>query len=181
MTRQRASSSDDRPERQKSLYYISPPPKAVLKPLVLRKLNSVYSVDSLLKQAHAGHELGKATAYLFDKFDVNKDGQVDVEELTLLVRKMLETTLKTLVDANEQAMSADLLQRPQDEITIRQEARAELDMMVTYGQMQIARADEIAVSMKAALDENGDGVINKKEFMHEITECLRCYADFHIV
>jgi Ca2+-binding EF-hand superfamily protein len=53
-------------------------------------------------------------------------------------------------------------------------------MIEPYALAQISRAKEIAVEMRKEMDDNGDGTINKEEFIHEVTNCLKAYADFNV-
>jgi len=173
---------------------ISPPPdyKAPFKPalgaapvgapVALKQVkgSGAFSVESLLKQAHEGIDLGKRASLLFDSFDADKNGIIDNEELSNLITAMLKTTLNTIREANREAVRKAVKQRPQDEDSIKAEADGELAMIEPYAEAQIKRAGDIALEMRKEMDDNGDGAINKEEFIHEVTNCLKAYADFNV-
>lgn len=174
----------------KAMYKISAPPNfqpAAPKPLAPGKPvlgdvrgKNAYSVEQLLKMAHDGHDLGNKANILFDKFDADKNGIIDNDEMANLIKAMLETTMQTLIEASKGHVELSIKQRPKDEETIRQEAQDELDMLVPYAKAQIARAKDIAVEMRAAMDDDNSGTINKEEFIGQVTNCLKSYADFNV-
>lgn len=154
-----------------------PQPKA---PARLVSPKAAYTVDSLFQAAHDGHDLGRKGALLFDKFDTDHNGVMDDQELANLTKAMLEHTLQTLIDVNNDMVEKAVKERPQDEETIRSEAKNELDMIVPYAQSQVARSKEIALEMRAAMDSDGNGSIDKEEFISKVTDCLKTYADFNV-
>lgn len=174
----------------------SPPKKAAFDPKALRLTlangaapvarptlaspKAAYTVESLFKAAHDGHDMGRKAALLFEKFDTDHNGILDLQELTALTKAMLENTLKTLIEANNEMVSKAIKERPEDEQTIRSEAKIELDMIVPYAQSQIARAGTIAKEISDHMDADGNGQIDKEEFINQVTDCLKTYADFNV-
>jgi hypothetical protein len=68
------------------------------------KGSGAFSVESLLKQAHEGIDLGRRASLLFDSFDADKNGIMDNDELANLIVAMLQTTLNTIKEANRDAV-----------------------------------------------------------------------------
>lgn len=124
--------------------------------------------------------MGKKAALLFAKFDADHNGILDVDELAALTKAMLEHTLRTLIDANKDCVEQAIKQRPEDEETIRHEAETELQMIIPYANSQIARAAEIAQEIANSMDSDGNGQIDKEEFITQVTDCLKTYADFNV-